>query len=137
MAHSRKKFDAPEAVLEMTPMIDVVFQLLIYFVVTVKPVDVVTNLDVFRPAPNPNAAPDEKPPQMIRVGVYKDGYTLNDTVVSLDVLDRKLAQLASIDAGQTIMFTVSNFSEHGKLVQALDLCSKNGLKSLSIVSASN
>jgi biopolymer transport protein ExbD len=74
---------------------------------------------------------------MIRVGVYKDGYTLNDTVVSLDVLDRKLAQLASIDAGQTIMFTVSNFSEHGKLVQALDLCSKNGLKSLSIVSASN
>ena len=137
MAHSRKKFDAPEAVLEMTPMIDVVFQLLIYFVVTVKPVDVVTNLDVFRPAPNPNAAPDEKPPQMIRVGVYKDGYTLNDTVVSLDVLDRKLAQLAAIDAGQTIMFTVSNFSEHGKLVQALDLCSKNGLKSLSIVSASN
>ena len=137
MAHARKKFDAPEAVLEMTPMIDVVFQLLIYFVVTVKPVDVVTNLDVFRPAPNPNPAPDEKPPQMIRVGVYKDGYTLNDTVVSLDVLDRKLAQLAAIDAGQTIMFTVSNFSEHGKLVQALDLCSKNGLKSLSIVSASN
>lgn len=137
MARKRKGMDAPEAVLEMTPMIDVVFQLLIYFVVTVKPVDVITNLDVFRPAPDPNAPPSEKPPQMIRVGVLKDGYTLNDTVVSLDSLDHALSRLAAVDAGQTIMFTVSAFSEHGKLVQALDLCAKNGLKSLSIVSASN
>ena len=51
MARKRKGMDAPEGELEMTPMIDVVFQLLIYFIVTIKPVDVVTNLDVFRPAP--------------------------------------------------------------------------------------
>ena len=35
------------------------------------------------------------------------------------------------------MITVSAFSEHGMLVKALDLCAKNGLKSLSVVSASN
>jgi hypothetical protein len=35
------------------------------------------------------------------------------------------------------MITVSAVSEHGSLVRALDLCAKNGLTSLSVVSASN
>ena len=137
MARTRRGIDAPEGELEMTPMIDVVFQLLIYFIVTIKPVDVVTNLDVFRPAPNPNQPPDTKPPNLLRIGVYQDGYTLNDNPVSLDAMDTALARIARIDAGQTIMVTVSAFSDHGSLVRALDLCAKNGLKSLSIVSASN
>ena len=137
MARKRKGIDAPEGELEMTPMIDVVFQLLIYFIVTIKPVDVVTNLDVFRPAPNPNQPPDTKPPNLLRIGVYQDGYTLNDNPVSLDAMDTALARIARIDAGQTIMITVSAFSEHGALVRALDLCAKNGLRSLSVVSASN
>ncbi|MBR3583847.1 MAG: biopolymer transporter ExbD [Kiritimatiellae bacterium] len=137
MARKRRGIDAPEGELEMTPMIDVVFQLLIYFIVTIKPVDVVTNLDVFRPAPNPNQPPDTKPPNLLRLGVYQDGYTLNDNPVSLDAMDSALARIARIDAGQTIMITVSAFSEHGALVRALDLCAKNGLRSLSVVSASN
>ena len=137
MARKRRGIDAPEGELEMTPMIDVVFQLLIYFIVTIKPVDVVTNLDVFRPAPNPNQPPDTKPPNLLRLGVYQDGYTLNDNPVSLDAMDTALARIARIDAGQTIMVTVSAFSEHGALVRALDLCAKNGLRSLSVVSASN
>ena len=137
MARERKRPEAASGQLEMTPMIDVVFQLLIYFIVTIKPIDVVTNLDVFRPAPDKNAPKDEKPPQLIRVGVYQDGYTINDNPVSLDGLDTAFSRMASIDAGQTIMITVSAVSEHGMLVRALDLCAKNGLKSLSVVSASN
>ena len=131
----KKKY--PDAQLDMTPMIDVVFQLLIYFIVTTKPVDVITNLDVFRPAPDPNSPKTEKPPQLIRVGVFKDGYTINDNPISLEGLDTAFGRLAAIDAGQTIMITVSAFSKHGMLVRALDLCAKNGLKSLSVVSASN
>ena len=52
MARARKRPEGAQAELEMTPMIDVVFQLLIYFIVTTKPIDVITNLDVFRPAPD-------------------------------------------------------------------------------------
>ncbi len=137
MARKRKRPQAAPPELSMTPMIDVVFQLLIYFIVTIKPIDVIANLDVFRPAPDPNAKPEEKPPQLIRIGVYPDGYSVNDSPVTLDSLDRALARLASIDAGQTIMITVSAHSTHGMLIQALDLCAKNGLRSLSVVSASN
>lgn len=137
MARERKRPEAPPAELSMTPMIDVVFQLLIYFIVTIKPIDVITNLDVFRPAPDPKAKQDEKPPQLVRVGVYQDGYSINDNPVSIDALEKALGRLAAIDAGQTIMITVSAVAEHGKLINALDLCAKNGLRSLSVVSASN
>ena len=137
MARERKRPEAPAAELSMTPMIDVVFQLLIYFIVTIKPMDVITNLDVFRPAPDKNAKPDEPPPNPFRIGVYQDGYTVNDNPVTLDVLNRELAKMASINAGQPIMITVSALSEHGMLIHALDLCAKNGLRSLSVVSASN
>ena len=137
MARHRKRPEAEEPALSMTPMIDVVFQLLIYFIVTIKPIDVVTNLDVFRPAPDKSAPKDTPPPNLVRLGVYKDGYTVNEVAATLPVLDQALARLAALDANQTIMITVSAFSEHGQLIKALDLCAKNGLKSLSIVSASN
>jgi biopolymer transport protein ExbD len=137
MARKRKRPEGAPPELSMTPMIDVVFQLLIYFIVTIKPIDVVTNLDVFRPAPDPNAKPNQEPPQMVRLGVYQDGYTINDNPVTPDALDTALGRLASINAGQTIMITVSAVSKHGMLIRALDLCAKNGLRSLSVVSATN
>lgn len=137
MARQRKRPEMASGQLEMTPMIDVVFQLLIYFIVTIKPIDVITNLDVFRPAPDKSAPKDQPPPNLVRVGVYQDGYTVNDVPASPELLDAALAKMAAIDAGQTIMITVSAVSEHGMLVKALDLCAKNGLRSLSVVSASN
>ena len=137
MARARKRPEGAQAELEMTPMIDVVFQLLIYFIVTTKPIDVITNLDVFRPAPDITQPQTDKPPNLVRIGVYQDGYTVNDVSATPELLDVALAKVASIDAGQTIMITVSAVSEHGQLVKALNLCAKNGLKSLSVVSASN
>ena len=137
MARERKRPEGAQAELEMTPMIDVVFQLLIYFIVTTKPIDVITNLDVFRPAPDKTAPKDQKPPNLVRIGVYQDGYTVNDVKATLESLDTALAKVASIDASQTLMITVSAVSEHGQLIKALNLCAKNGLKSLSVVSASN
>ena len=89
------------------------------------------------PAPDQTAPPDQKPPNLVRVGIYQDGFTVNDVPATPELLDTALAKVASIDAGQTIMITVSAVSEHGQLVKALNLCAKNGLKSLSVVSASN
>jgi len=137
MARKRKRPEPPPPELSMTPMIDVVFQLLIYFIVTIKPIDVITNLDVFRPAPDKDKKEDAPEPQMVRIGVYQDGYSINDNPVSLEALEKALGRLAAVDASQTIMITVSAVAEHGKLIHALDLCAKNGLRSLSVVSASN
>lgn len=137
MARERKRPQADPPELSMTPMIDVVFQLLIYFIVTLHPVDVVTNLDVFQPAPDPNAQPNDKPPQLLRVGVLFDGYTFNDAPMLLGNIDKTLAKLAEKDAGLTLMIAVSAHSEHGQLVKLLDICAKNNIRSLSVVSSPN
>jgi len=134
MARKRKTFDTPAADLPMTPMIDVVFQLLIYFLVTMKPVDVIAHLDVFRPSPEASQEKPDTPPKMIKIVVFPDGFVINEKPVDLPDLDRLLSRLAAIDTKQTILIMVSAASPHEKLIQVLDLCSKAKLVNLSVVS---
>jgi biopolymer transport protein ExbD len=120
--------------LNMTAMIDVVFQLLIYFIVTVKPVDVVAHLDVFRPSPEKKQETLQTPPKMIRIQIYPDGYSINDRVVDLGEMENLISRLAGIDKKQTIMIMATALSKHDSLIRVLDLCAKHGLQNLSVVS---
>ncbi|NCC51740.1 MAG: biopolymer transporter ExbD [Spartobacteria bacterium] len=130
----RKKPVTEEAVIPMTPMIDVVFQLLVYFIVTMKPMDVVAHLDVFRPSPEASQEKPDTPPKMIRISIYADGYTINDKPVTPEDLDRLIMKLSSFDKNQTILIMCTALSPHEKLVKVLDLCAKSGLKNLSVIS---
>ena len=118
----------------MTAMIDVVFQLLIFFLVTQKPQDTLANLDVFRPSPEKKQEQLQTPPKMIRVQIFPDGFTINDRPVGPKELDNLLQKLAGIDTKQTIMIMASAQSKHADLVRVLDLCAKSGLVNLSVVS---
>ena len=130
----RNKISMDNAEIPMTPMIDVVFQLLIYFIVTMKPMDVVAHLDVFRPSPESTQEKPDTPPKMIRIAIYADGYTINDKPVTPEGLDRLIMKLASFDQNQTILIMCTALSPHEKLVKVLDLCAKSGLKNLSVIS---
>ena len=134
MPRERKRSDMPPADLPMTPMIDVVFQLLIYFLVTIHPKDVVANLDVFRPSHDARQEQTTTPPKMIRVTVFAEGFTINDRPVDAPELDKLLSKLASIDRNQTILIMCTASSHHEDLVRVLDLCAKSRLVNLSVVS---
>lgn len=135
MPRQRKRVEAAtEGGLPMTPMIDVVFQLLIYFLFTIQPKDVIAELDVFRPSPEKRAEQLTTPPKMIRIVVYPDGFTINDRVVELSQLDAFLTRLASYDRQQTILIMCTAQSPHERLIQVLDVCAKSGLSNLSVVS---
>lgn len=135
MARKRKRNLGDGATeLNMTAMIDVVFQLLIFFIVTQKPQDTLANLDVFRPSPEKKQEQMQNPPKMIRVQIYEDGYTINDRPVGLKDLESLLFKLAGIDKKQTIMIMCSASSKHEDLIRVLDLCSKSGLVNLSVIS---
>jgi biopolymer transport protein ExbD len=135
MARKRVKPAAENPEIPMTPMIDVVFQLLIYFIVTMKPVDVVAHLDVFRPSSEAAADETTTPPKLIKIVIFPDGYTINDRPVTVPELERLLDKLAALDKNQTILITCGSLSPHKSLVRVLDLCSKSGLKNLSVLSA--
>lgn len=119
----------------MTPMIDVVFQLLIYFVFTFEIPDRISKMDVFRPAPD--QAPPKQNTQIdtMRVGVYEEGYTLNDTRVSDETLQRTFNRLADLDPTQNIIVLATSQSRHKNLVFVLDLLSKAGLSNISLLSS--
>ena len=109
MAKKRQRRSVEAGELNMTAMIDVVFQLLIFFIVTNKPQDVVTQLDVFRPSPEKKQEQMDTPPKLIRVQVYPDGYTINDKPVGIEELDGLMMKLGGIDQNQTILKQVHIF----------------------------
>lgn len=139
MAKNKKRTASSAAELEMTPMIDVVFQLLIYFVVTMKPMDIAAHLDVFSPgAPRP--PPDsefEEPPEMIRIMIHQESYVVNERVFDggrqAEQVRNVLARLAAMSTDQTIMIHVHPQTDHRRLVEILDGCASVGLSNLSIV----
>lgn len=134
MARKRRRSHTVAGELNLTAMIDVAFQLLSFFIITTHPVDVVTNLDVFRPSPEKQSQ-EQSPAKIIRVTVFPDGFTINDRGVDSKQLTTLLGRLAELDTTQTVLIQCLNASPHGKLIELLDICSKLKLTNLSVVSS--
>ena len=122
-----------EPKVEMTPMIDVVFQLLIFFVVTLKQEDILAKLMASRPAPDPNAKPDQQP-DLIDITVHKHGFIFKQRAVSLEGLDRQIERYSRMSKNATVIIRCTSDSKQCYLVQAMDICSKYKMKNLSIFS---
>jgi biopolymer transport protein ExbD len=133
MARKKRREKSGAATLDLTPMIDVVFQLLIFFVVTLKPIDVIGQLDVFRPAPDPQARPEQKLDDMIRITVLQNHrFMLNQRSMSLAIMRKNLEMAAARSKTQTILIQCSELSVHNSLVAVLDLCAEVGLTNISV-----
>ncbi len=132
MARRKRIKKSNEAEVELTPMIDVVFQLLIFFIVTMEPIDVIGHLDVFRPAPDPNAKPEEQVEDMLRITVLREGLLLNQRRTGLQTLEKNLQRAAAVSKKQTILIQCSESSRHSSLVAVLDVCARVGLTELSV-----
>ncbi|MEI6787241.1 MAG: biopolymer transporter ExbD [bacterium] len=134
MARKRRRSTFTAGELNLTAMIDVAFQLLSFFLISAHPVDVLTNLDVFRPQADTKSQ-QESQAKVIRVTVFPDGFTINDRGVDSRQLTSLLGKLADLDKTQTVLIQCTNESPHGKLIELLDICSKLGLVNLSVVSS--
>ena len=129
---ARKAQDNPQ--LDMTPMIDVVFELIIFFVVTIKQEDLFSKLNANRPAPNPNRPNEKVVDEQIVIEVGANGLIYNGRPVSVKELDRNIKMAASVSKKTTVLLQCSLDSPHKFLVDALDVCNKHGLQNLSIFS---
>lgn len=130
---SRRQKNSEECSLDMTPMIDVVFQLMIFFIVTLKQDDILSNLDALRPAPDPNAR-EELKAEPLTILVGREGLFFQGTVFSEDRLRISLAKIARTNPDQTVLVKCTGDSYHGDLVRALDVCNSVGLRNISVFS---
>lgn len=122
-----KKNDLP-----MAPMIDVVFLLLVFFILTIAPMDYISHLEVFSPRtdPSPSLKP---PPPVLQIAVHETGFSLNRKVVSFEGLEQLLGKLAGLDNRQSVLVICSPQSSHDQLVRVLDLCNRLEMKNLSVM----
>ena len=132
---ARKPQDNPQ--LDMTPMIDVVFELIIFFVVTIKQEDMFTRLNANRPAPasNSSSSNESDTTVTIEIGRGRDAngvLVYNKRETNRKELDMNLREVARTSKKTPIIIKCTEDSPHKALVDALDICYRNQLFSVSI-----
>ena len=123
----------------MTPMIDVVFELIIFFVVTIKQEDLFTKLNVNRPAPATSSSSDPTDDITVTIEIGRrfdnsaQGVIIyNKREVSRKELDNNLRDIARTSTKTPIIVKCATDSPHKALVDVLDICYKNKLYSVSV-----
>ena len=114
-------------------MIDVVFQLMIFFVVTIKQEDIYSKLNANRPAPN-QASSSESNDTQIKIDIGYSGLIFNGRGVRMNELRSNLKQLSATSKNATVLIRCTMDSPHGRLVDVLDACNQYGMRNLSIFS---
>ncbi len=162
MARRKSNIDEKAAEVPLSSMIDVVFLLLIYFILTQKPVveDVHLNVDL----PAPGAPSKGEPPMLLTIDVmklpqYDNGdkiwalaqketdaerqkmilaqekiyYHMNGAPYESKKLREYLKTVAETNPDTTVMINCGPNAKHQKLINLLDICSEVGLTKLNIV----
>ena len=132
---ARKPQENPQ--LDMTPMIDVVFELIIFFVVTIKQEDIFTRLNANRPAPasGSSSSNESDTTVTIEIGKGRDAngvLVYNKREVRSKELDMNLREVARTSKKTPIIVKCTEDSPHKALVDVLDICYRNQLFSVSI-----
>ena len=123
--------------LDMTPMIDVVFELIIFFVVTIKQEDIFSKLNANRPAPSAGSSSSNESDTTVTIMIGK-GFDANGVLVyngrevRRSELDQNLREVARTSKKTPIIIKCAENSPHKALVDALDICYRNQLFSVSI-----
>lgn len=118
-----------EATLSMTPLIDVVLLLLIFYVVTTAFVDREIILEL--PESDASAIPDEKKKFTVEIG--QDGaLALNGRAMTIELLDRTIEVAAAADDIQSVEIRADRNVIHGRVVQVLGIVKKHGVDNIGI-----
>ena len=131
---ARKQQENPQ--LDMTPMIDVVFELIIFFVVTIKQEDIFSKLNANRPAPASGSASESSDTTVtIEIGKGRDAngvLVYNKREMRRAEIDQNLKEVARTSKKTPIIVKCTEDSPHKALVDVLDICYRNQLFSVSI-----
>ena len=130
MKYARGRSRRGRVELSMTPMIDVVFLLLVFFVLALKPQDILSALPVSRPAAV--GAPADI--QLPRIVVGTDGYRIAGRHMGLRDLSKRLARIRRTSEGVQLVIACEPQARHDTLIQLLDTCAHLNITDISLFS---
>jgi biopolymer transport protein ExbD len=118
------------AIIEITPLVDIIFQLLIFFLLTAT---YVKNpyLDINLPEASLNKVTHHK--KDIDIGVAEDGEIKYDNQnISIEKLESLLRAEYAANAEAVVVIRADKSSKHGRVVDVMDLAKRIGFDKLAI-----
>lgn len=132
MPFLRKKREEPR--IELTPMVDVVFLLLIFFMISTTFVET-PGLSVNLPESSSKLA--EKEPEEIKVYLSKEGEIhMKGERLTLDALRVVLSSYGEKRGSQTFLLLADRETYHGRVVEVMDAAREAGFFKLAIATES-
>jgi biopolymer transport protein ExbD len=136
----------PEANLDMTPLIDVVFLLLIFFLVTTTfarptqsentPTDPTAQIPVDLQVAS--SGQSSEPSQSMNITVDGTGaFFIDSEPVSADALKARLAELKAQGQKPSVNLRADKSAQHGQVIEALDLIKGAGVEQVNFVIKKN
>jgi biopolymer transport protein ExbD len=113
-----------EPYLNMTPMVDVILNLLIFFMIGSRFVEDERQVDIQLPSVS-HAQPLTAPPREIVINVYADGHMIIDQKpVSADGLERMLSEAHSRYPDQAVLIRGDGKGSYQSIMDVLSICQK-------------
>ena len=120
----------PDARLDLTPLIDIIFQLVLFFMVSTTFVSS-TGIEVQLPESNADLILRES--RDLNVWVTEDGAVLlDDDPVDFDTLSDEFERRFALEPDVTVIIKADENVGHGRVVQVMDLARQKGLTNLAI-----
>lgn len=128
MSFQRKQSDEPR--IDLTPMVDVVFLLLIFFMISTTFVE---SPGISIKLPEASSQTVDREPKEIKISLSKEGdiYHL-DKKITLDDFKALLVEYQSEAEQTTVLLLADQESRHGKVVTLMDLARDAGFIKLAI-----
>ena len=121
-----------ELVLNLTPLIDVVFLLLVFFMLTTTFLDPERELEIDLPQAESGAVLEQEDRELV-INVFEDGrITLSGDTVDPNALRTRLEQAATSDPDTPVTIRGDKKVQHGDIVGVMDACGLAGLYNLSV-----
>lgn len=121
-----------EPALNLTPMIDIVFNLLIFFMVGTRFADMERQFDVQLPKVG-DAQPLTNPPDEIVVNVYGDGrLVVSQKTVTLAELEVRLKEAQSRYADQAVLIRGDGTGLYQNVMDVLGVCHRARITNFSL-----
>lgn len=118
--------------LNLTPMIDVVFLLIIFFMVATKFNEMERNIELNVPQIR-HAGTATSPPKKRSVHVHRDGHIeLDGTVVTLDQLFETLSSAKKLNAATGVTIRCDEGCAYQDFAEALGACKESGITNMHI-----
>ncbi|ACV27636.1 ExbD/TolR family protein [Kangiella koreensis] len=129
---NKRNRDDDETSIDMTPMLDIVFIMLIFFIVTTSFVKEAA-VDIARPTTNQDTTPPENPPPLIVVSIDEgSNVIMNERTIDKEAIRANIETQLAVDPRSPVLVRVHEDAYNEVLIAAVDQAKEAGVSKVNV-----